>query len=113
MFPNKIVLNSDTFATRIIDMMAEYQISMSEALLWDFESFGFTATHIYDKFGMKGIENRFRTYLLRNGITGGNADFYTDIFVGRDNDKVLKKVKDNAKSEDQPSGTSQAGDERA
>jgi hypothetical protein len=112
MIPNKIVLNADTFNERIFGMMAEYQIPMSEALLWDFESFGFTTIHIYDKFGMKGVENRFRTYLLRNGLVGGNADFYTDIFLGRENDRVLRRVK-NAESEDQSSGTTQGGTEGA
>jgi hypothetical protein len=112
MIPNKIVLNVDTFNDRIFGMMAEYQISMSEALLWDFESFGFTTYEIYDKFGMKGVENRFRTYLLRNGLVGGNADFYADIFLGRENDRVLRRIKD-AESEDQSSGTSESGTEGA
>ena len=89
-------------------MMAEYQVSMSEALLWDFESFGFTAAVIYDKFGIQGLENRFRTYLLRNGLMGANADLYTDIFLGHENDRVLRKVKD-AKSENQPSGETKGG----
>lgn len=112
MFPKKIVLNVETFDDRIIGMMADYQVSMAEALMWDFESFGFTTKHIYDKFGMNGVENRFRTYLLRNGIVGQNADFYTNIFIGRDNDRILKRV-DDAKGEDQSSGTSQGGSEGA
>lgn len=109
MLPAKIILNNDTFMNRIMGMMIDHQISMSEALLWDFESFGFTTSLVYDKFGMKGVENRFRTYLLRNGLVGGQADFYTDIFLGRENDRVLRRTKD-AESEDQSSGTSQKGD---
>ena len=112
MFPKKIMLNVDTFDDRILGMMADYQVSMGEALLWDFESFGFTAALIYDKFGMSGIENRFRTYLLRNGIVGENANFYTGIFIGRDNDRILRRI-DDAKGEDQSSGTSQAGSKGA
>lgn len=110
MIPDKIILNADTFNERIMGMMAEYQVPMSEALLWDFESFWFTASHIYNKFGMRGLENRFRTYLLRNGIVGNNADFYTDIFLGRDNDRVLRRVKD-AESESQSSGETKGGSE--
>lgn len=111
MIPNKIVLNIDTFNERIIGMMAEYNITMSEALLWDFEGFYFTASHIYEKFGMRGLENRFRTYLLRNGLVGPKADFYVDIFLGRANDRVLEES--DAKSEDKSSGTSESGSEGA
>lgn len=111
MIPKTITLNRETFNDRIMGMMADYEIPMSKALFWDFESFGFTAEIIYAKHGMKGLENRFRTYLVRNGIIDSNS-FYTDIFLGRDSDRILRR-KDDAESEDQSSGETKSGSEGA
>lgn len=102
MFSDGIKLNVETFNERITGMMYDYNTSMSQALLWDFEGFTFTASLIYSKYGMRGLENRFRTYLIRNGIAGKDADFYTNIFLGRDNDRILKRV-DNAEGEEKQS----------
>lgn len=100
MFPEKIILNDVTFTNRILGMMVDYEASMGEALLWDYESFGYKVSHIYKSFGEAGIENSFRAYLSQNGVTD-SVDFYTDIFMGRDDDRVLRKMK-SAKSKNKP-----------
>lgn len=104
MFPTVIKLNVATFNDRIMGMMEDHNISMSEALLWDFEGFTFTASHIYAKYGIRGLENRFRTYLIRKCVSGKDSDFYTNIFLGRDYDRKLKKDDDDAKGENEQSG---------
>lgn len=100
MFPEKIILNDITFTNRILGMMMDHEASMGEALLWDYEGFGYKADYIYEKFGEMGIENSFRTYLSHNGVTD-SVEFYTNIFMGRDDDRVLRKMK-SAKSKNKP-----------
>jgi len=94
-------INSDTYAERIIGMMADYKATMFDALLWDFESFCglHGAEAIYNVDGMKALERKFRVYLVKNGIESSkDEDFYTDIFMGRSNNMELNK---NAEAKDQ------------
>lgn len=94
----KLILNDNTFTNRILGMMMDYDASMSDALLWDYEGFGYNIKYIYKNFGEMGVENSFRTYLSNNGVKE-NVEFYADIFMGRDDDRILRKNK-NAESKD-------------
>ena len=90
-------INSDAFAERIVGMMADYEITMFDALLWDFESFGFDSEQLFKSRGINSLERSFRVYLVKNGIENvKDEDFYTDIFMGRSNNMGLTK---NAKAE--------------
>lgn len=85
-------INGDTFAERIVGMMADYKATMFDALLWDFESFCGVhgAEQIYNVDGMEALERKFRVYLVKNGIDiPKDEDFYTDIFMGRSNNMGL------------------------
>lgn len=90
-------VNGDTYAERIVGMMADYNATMFDALLWDFESFCELSdpSQIYEIDGIKSLERRFRVYLVRNGIEDvKDEDFYTDIFMGRSHNMGLTKHKE-------------------
>ena len=87
-------INADTYAERIVGMMADYKATMFDALLWDFESFcGLHGPEaIYNVDGMKALERKFRVYLVKNGIVNSNdEDFYADVFMGRKSNMELNK----------------------
>lgn len=87
-------VTADTFADRIVGMMADYKITMFDALLWDFETFcGLSdPASIYQFDGLNSLERRFRVYLVRNGIENiQDEDFYTDVFMGRSHNMQLSK----------------------
>ena len=82
----------EVFNTRIIGMMADYGISMSDAMTWDFESFGRSVKEIFELGGDAYVEHELEHYLWQNGITSYDGiKFYTDLFMGRSNDVILKK----------------------
>lgn len=76
------------FSTRIMGMMEDYQCTMQEALVWDFDSM------IYREMAAGSIVDEFRSYLTMNGIDLSSevAAFYADIFLGLQN-YALRKVK--------------------
>ena len=84
--------NETKFSMRIMGMMQDYQCTMQEALIWDFESFEFDIR----KMGRDLLKDKFQFYLLLNGIDP-NSDlipFYTDIILGIQNFAFRKaKVK--------------------
>lgn len=85
--------DNKTFAKVIIGMMKDYNITMFDALLWDFESYPFVfgnAEKIYERSGAAILEATFKKYLTLNGVTAEeDKEFYTDIFMGRKNNMEL------------------------
>ena len=81
------------YTARIIMMMNDYKIDMAEALLWDFESFGYDTSAIYKKHGMKGVKEVFEIYLYRINrvVKDKDISFFRDIFVGESQNIVLRK----------------------
>jgi len=70
-------------------MMADYNISMSKALLWDWHGFG--ADPLQSKRDGT-LEADFLFYLWQNNVYGTDmGDIYCDVFFGRKEDLVLKK----------------------
>ena len=77
-------MNQESFEKTIIGMMAEYDITMFDALLWDFETFLLDdAEKMYIDSGAAMLENRFRKYLSDSGVSSERKDFYADVFMGR------------------------------
>ena len=92
-------MNQESFEKAIIGMMADYKITMFDALLWDFETFLLDdAEKLYTKSGAAMLENRFRKYLTDSGVSSGRKDFYADVFMGR---AANMELSDNAKTKDQ------------
>lgn len=92
-------LTGDSYAEIIVGMMKDYNITMFDALLWDFEStLLHNAESLYESKGIKALENAFRRYLTDNGIDAEkDKDFYADIFMGRSNNMELGIAKTNSK----------------
>jgi propanediol dehydratase small subunit len=82
----------NTFEKHVVGMMADYDITMFDALLWDFESYlTQDADIIYEKAGAAVLENKFRKYLELNEVPSDRREFYADIFMGRASNMELKK----------------------
>jgi hypothetical protein len=78
------------FNRRITSMMQDYDIPMSKALLWDWEGFG--ADVIQSKQD-GNLEEDFLYYLWQNNVYGTRmGEIYADVFLGRVEDLVIKKV---------------------
>lgn len=88
--------DNKAYAEIIVGMMKDYNITMFDALLWDFESYPFAfgnAEKIYKQSGAAILESTFRKYLTLNGVTTEtDKDFYTDIFMGRKNNMELRSA---------------------
>lgn len=83
-----------TFNHRIVGMMADYGISMSEALWWDYEGFHNDAESLLKENGIESVEKSFEKYLKINGVKKeANIIFYRDIFTGKSIDLGLKEMK--------------------
>jgi len=77
---------------RLLGMMADYNISLSKAIEWDFESFGSSVNDLYEEGGDGYVQYQFEFYLWQNGIHKfDNIKHYTDIFMGRKDDLILVK----------------------
>lgn len=84
----------DRFNERILGMMREYDIPMSEALWWDFEGFSYDVKIIFENGGWPAIESEFTKYLRQNLIgTQKNLTFYRDVFTGKSKDLAIKEKK--------------------
>jgi hypothetical protein len=84
--------NLEDYNTRIVGMMMDYGISMSDAILWDFETFQRSIKEIFELGGDAYVEHEFYHYLWQNGINKpSDGKFYADMFMGRTNDLILKK----------------------
>ena len=84
----------ERFHDRIISMMREYDIPMSEALWWDFEGFSYDVKLIFEKGGWPAIEEQFTEYLRKNLIsTQTNIAFYRDVFTGKSKDLAINEKK--------------------
>lgn len=88
------MMQPQTFAERMIGMMKDYNITLFDALLWDFESYYVDATKIYSTHGIRTLENTFIQYLEENGALAGEKSFYTEIFMGRSENMELKDAKE-------------------
>lgn len=86
---------ANKFNSRIIGMMADHEITMSEALWWDFEGVNYVeAAEVCKKGGLDLVRKQFRQYLTANGFTKtSNLDFYTDIFTGKSVDLELQELR--------------------
>lgn len=75
---------ADTFGRRMIGMMSDYDITMFDALLWDFEGFGdgCDSEVLFETKGLEALEKRFRQYLAKCGLEEGSQDYYVGIFMG-------------------------------
>jgi hypothetical protein len=83
----------EVFTKSIITMMIDYELTMFDALLWDFEGFGYETEKLNQVHGALGLEKYFRSYLLKNGIDDRpNIDFYADIFMGRSANLCVKNL---------------------
>jgi hypothetical protein len=95
------MLDNKTYAETIVGMMKDYDITMFDALLWDFESYPFVfgnAEKIFKNKGAAILESTFRKYLTLNGITSeADKNFYTGIFMGRENNLELKSAQARSK----------------
>jgi len=95
------MLDKNTYAETIIGMMKDYNITMFDALLWDFESYPFVFGNAENVFKNKGaaiLESTFRKYLSFNGITEqGDKDFYAGIFMGREKNMELRNAQARSK----------------
>lgn len=83
-----------TFSERIIGMMKDYNITMFDAMLWDFESFYGDANEMFWKKGKDILEATFGQYLDENGVEQNHQAFYIDIFMGRSENMELKDAKE-------------------
>ena len=79
--------NQSTFISRIVTMMAEYNISMQDAMLWDME--GFT-----DAPGANDMDFLYELdyYFWLNGLQLDETSLYHDIMTGENPDYVLTKI---------------------
>jgi hypothetical protein len=95
------MLDNKTYAETIVGMMKDYNVTMFDALLWDFESYPFVAGNAEKIFANSGaaiLESTFRKYLSANGITSdADKEFYTGIFMGRENNMELKNAQTSTK----------------
>lgn len=83
-------LAANMFGQRITSMMRDYDISMSTALLWDFEGF---ENDVKTCIRHGTLEEDFMYYLWQNNVYGGKVgDIYLDVFMGRKEDFILKKI---------------------
>lgn len=83
-------INGDNFARRMVGMMVDYDITMFDALLWDFEAYN-NADKIYESHGAKTLERKFKRWLMGNGIRDAkDMDFYTGVFMGTGSNFELK-----------------------
>lgn len=76
-----------TFATRIVTMMAEYDLSMKDAMLWDMEGFS-------DAPGANEMDFAYELdyYFWLNGLQLDETSLYHDIMTGENPDYVLTKI---------------------
>lgn len=81
------------YVERIFGMMKDYEIDMVEAMLWDFESFGYNAVETYKKRGLGVVELQFEAYLrgINLIVKDGDVDFFRDMFTGKTENLVLRK----------------------
>jgi hypothetical protein len=81
----------ELFQRRIMTMMRDYQISMGEALMWDYEGFENDIA-----FQMKDgtLEADFDFYLWQNNVYGSDiGTLCREIFFGREQDLVVRPLK--------------------
>lgn len=81
----------DVYRNRIMGMMSDYNIPMSEAIWWDFESFGPSVKDLYNYGGISALEKAALVYFLEQKLYMTDIEMYMDIFLGRKPDIVLKK----------------------
>lgn len=82
--PMNTINNRFTFATRIISMMNEYDLSMKDAMLWDMEGFS-------DAPGANEMDFAYELdyYFWLNGLQLDETTLYREIMSGNHNDYVL------------------------
>lgn len=85
-----ITMDADkNFRTRLVTMMKDYNISLNEAMEWDFEGFH----NDVDRSEAEGmLEPDFHYYLFQNKVDPSHYCWYTDIFMGRQSDMKLRNI---------------------
>jgi hypothetical protein len=89
----------EAYAERIVGMMRDHGCTMVDALLWDFESWGYNAEYDYYNHGIDYVEDSFVKYLKHNNVYNADALFYLDVFMGRRENYALRRINNNAKGE--------------
>lgn len=88
------MFEEQTFEQRIVTMMRDYSITFFDALLWEFECVYADAEKLFKRAGHEGLEYTFRDFLKQNGVTiKADLDYYTGIFMGREENLVLYSKK--------------------
>lgn len=76
------------FQRRLLGMMREYDITLGEALMWDYEGF---ENDISTQLVEETLEKQFDFYLWQNNVYGTPAgDEATEVFFGRAQDLVIR-----------------------
>jgi len=83
----------DKYNERIVGMMADYGITMCEAMHWDFEGFEYSTRELMKNGGAEMVEMSFKNYLWKNSISYTDQKFFVDVFLGRRSDYKLKPIK--------------------
>lgn len=88
---NMSATESERFRNTILGLMAEYNITMLEALIWEFEAlFNTTGEKIFKKYGEKGMRTRFDKFMEAYGVTDEDEiNFYGGVFFGSSPDFQL------------------------
>ena len=73
------------FSGNIIGMMADYDISMREAIVWEAENFGVN----FNRKDADLLEKDIYWYLSIHNVKGDIADYYVDVLMHRSPDRVL------------------------
>jgi hypothetical protein len=81
----------ELFQSRILGMMRDYEITMGEALCWDYEGFeNDIATQLADK----TLEADFDFYLWQNNVYATRlGSLATEVFFGRQQDLIVRPYK--------------------
>ena len=77
------------FGWRITSMMKDYDISMSKALMWDFEGFGYDVKSCFHE---GTLEDDFMFYLWQNGVIElKEGELFLNVFLGKTEDMIIRK----------------------
>ena len=87
----------EVFQHRILSMMRDYEITMGEALSWDYEGFeNDIATQLADN----TLEADFDFYLWQNNVYASEiGKLATEVFFGREQDLYVRPYRGPLKSE--------------
>lgn len=95
---NSYNLTPKTFVEFVISSMRDTGDTMLETLIKEMDYFlsckypskRYTAEIFHTKNGIASLETEFRKYLSNWNIPSSDENFYTDVFMGRENDFAVK-----------------------